>query len=794
MVFYLVQKLDKQTRTEWERSLGDTTEYPAYDTLDKFLNTRIRTLEALATSFNLNEGSRKSESKSTKQGSFGSKFVKSHLASSGFKCYVCEQNHPIYTCPQFSGYSAAQRETFAHENKLCTNCLVKGHFERDCKSQYTCKQCQKRHHTLLHVRPNAPVTQSLQANTENSYSNVEETSTTSHTAISMLSAYSNLNSHSQSVIPEKKIMLATAWIKVTADSGRFIRVRALLDQGSESTFISESLTQALRLPRQRVHATVQGLGGTKTNTIRSSTSFNIEPCHGRGPVIPATAMVLQKITSYVPKRIPQLEEYEHLNNLEFADPVPYENHSIEILLGADLYGTILRNGLCQGPFGSPTAQLTIFGWVLSGPASPSAAPIANLHVHNCANVDEVSNVLRQFWEIKELPQVKYPTADEQQCDDHFVSTHSRADDRKYVLRLPFKKPPPIDISDTKQIAMACYSLLENRLRSNPEQAKAYHEFLTEYEALGHMRLVEDTTDADTQFVYLPHYPVVREDSSTTRLRVVFNASCVSSNGTSSNSHMFTGPKLQADIRTVILNWRMPQYVFTADIEKMYRQIWIDPRDQSYQCILWRSPSSNQIETYKLTTVTYGTISAPYLAMRVLKQLVHDDGERFPLAVPVLSDNIYVDEVMFGADNKDLALETRNQVSQLLASAGFVLRKWASNSPELLADISKEDHGLAIDHPLQEDDSLKVLGVMWNPLDDTFRVKITASTLPVITKRIVLAVTAKAFDPLGWVAPVVIRAKILMQYLWTLKADWDEPLPADAALLRDGNRIIHNYLY
>lgn len=110
-----------------------------------------------------------------------------------------------------------------------------------------------------------------------------------------------------------------------------------------------------------------------------------------------------------------------------------------------------------------------------------------------------------------------------------------------------------------------------RLQAHPEQASEYSEFLQEYEKLGHMREVAASC-ITTEHVFIPHHPVIRETSSTTHLRVVFNASSVTTNGSSLIDHLLAGPKLQTDLPSVILQWRQPKYVYTADITKIYRQI------------------------------------------------------------------------------------------------------------------------------------------------------------------------------------------------------------------------------
>ncbi|XP_011883919.1 PREDICTED: uncharacterized protein LOC105571059 [Vollenhovia emeryi] len=321
--------------------------------------------------------------------------------------------------------------------------------------------------------------------------------------------------------------------------------------------------------------------------------------------------------------------------------------------------------------------------------------------------------------------------------------------------------------------------LTTRLNANSELRDEYRTFLRDYERLGHMREVSRSPD-NTQCVYIPHLPVIREDSATTHLRVVFNASSNTSNGLSLNDHLLAGPKLQNDLSSVILQWRTFKYIYTADIAKMYRQIQVNEQDINYQRILWRSDPSEALKDYQLLTVTYGTTSAPYLALRVIQQLTMDDGEQFPLAVPILQKQIYVDDVLFGSDTIESLRRTREQVIALLRRGGFTLRKWASNSSELLTDIDPADHGLACNKLLQQDDQLKILGVSWNPANDHFQFKVTVPCQAPRTKRAILSFISKLFDPLGWVTPVTVTAKIFMQSLWRTGIAWDDELSPEHA--------------
>lgn len=409
--------------------------------------------------------------------------------------------------------------------------------------------------------------------------------------------------------------------------------------------------------------------------------------------------------------------------------------------------------------------------IVPGPSSRS--PV--LAIQHCIAHEEISAQLRKFWEIEEVPQQHHSSIDEARCDKHFTETHTHSQGR-YIVWFPFKTSPPLDLGASRSTSLAAYKRSEFRLKAHPKRKAAeYHDFLQEYEQLGHMRKVSPPDESTQQTLYIPHHAVIRTHSTTTRLRVVFNASAPTSNGTSLNDHLLIGPKLQLELPSILTRWRQFRYVYIADIAIMYRQIRIDERDQLSAHIM-RPSVDSPIEDYCLLTVTYGTASAPYLALRVLKQLSTDEGADFPLAVPVLHQHLYVDDCVFGADDIPLAQQTRDQLTVLLGRAGFRLCKWASNHPVLLTGIDPQDHGLAQSKPLQADDSLKVLGITWNPALDVFQVEITISSAIPATKRAVLSTIATVFDPIGWFKPVIITAKIFLQKLWAARCDWDENLP------------------
>ncbi|CAG7719600.1 unnamed protein product, partial [Allacma fusca] len=283
--------------------------------------------------------------------------------------------------------------------------------------------------------------------------------------------------------------------------------------------------------------------------------------------------------------------------------------------------------------------------------------------------------------------------------------------------------------------------------------------------------------SDKQTFYLPHHAVIKESSTSTKVRVVFDGSAKSSSGQSLNNCMMVGPVVQSDLFTILLRFRRWQIALTADIVKMYRQILITPEQSNLQRILWRFQDNEPIHEYKSVTVTFGTASAPFLATQTICQLAHDEASTYPVAAPVLLKDAYVDDIATGANHVEQAIELYKQLDGITKSACFELSKWVSNSATFMEVIPESKRGTQFPLNFTDDDSVKSLGLYWHPSTDCFKFTVAEFNFDQkLTKRIILSDTAKLFDPLGWMSPVTISPKLFLQTLWKENLDWDETLP------------------
>ncbi|XP_073955703.1 uncharacterized protein [Choristoneura fumiferana] len=218
---------------------------------------------------------------------------------------------------------------------------------------------------------------------------------------------------------------------------------------------------------------------------------------------------------------------------------------------------------------------------------------------------------------------------------------------------------------------------------------------------------------------------------------------------------------------------------------MYRMVRVADEDADFQRIVWREDPAKEVQDYKLLTVTFGTAAAPYLAVKALNQVAKDHKMEFPLAADKVEREFYMDDLMSGAQTLEQGIKLYKEMSALLKKGGFLLQKWSSNNQDLITEIyrnekqpdpnNNEDKNLEI----KEDNIVKILGLTWNKSHDElqYSVKLPPLSKP-ITKRKIISDVARLFDPLGWIAPCVITAKVFIQRLWITGVGWDEEPSTD----------------
>ncbi|CAH1725014.1 unnamed protein product [Aphis gossypii] len=777
LLFYIgARVIDPDTRRLFEASVPQES-IPKLDELLDFAANRCKILENVGA----NTGTLSVGNSSSRKGKGGQTSVKTSLSTTATaknKCAFCDRDHPLFRCLMFKRKSVAERREFVIKKELCFVCLRPDHEANSCKSAYLCKTCEGRHSVLLHL--------------DSKHKGSGKTSTPNTMAISKpIESTTDQNctatNFSGAVKSDVSVVLATAIVRIRDQSGELVPVRALLDTGSQISAITNQCAIQLGLPRHKGRVEVSGLAQQPVRTVKGSTNCSFIPLLYDAPQISATNIViLPKITALMPNQKLPISIRERYGHLPLADPDFDVPGSVDMLIGGDLYPFILqsRSDIVHSP-GLPSALNTQFGWVIVGAIEGSReySTASSLVVHAASDNQNIGELLQRFWEVEELDINHSPSTEDEACERHFQETVSRDCNGRFHVALPFKSiiSSSMDKGNTKHdahslglgssraLALNRLYNLERRLSKDEELYNAYRDFMDEYIALGHMKLAERTGE-----YFIPHHAVVKRKENDIKIRVVFDASAPSSSGRSLNDCLATGSKLQTDIGDILLRCRFYKYIFIADIVKMYRQIFVRKEDRVYQHILWRRSPHEQVQEYELCTVTYGINSAPFLAIRCLLQLEQDNGPEFPLARQFLRSYTYVDDIIAGADTREGILKVQCLVVGLFQKDCFQFSKWASNCPEVLEGIAKED---CASNPYYEPHSglaIKILGLYWDPYGDTFGYRSNITEMQP-TKRSVLSVLARLYDPIGTLGPMVFWAKCLMQELWRQGLNWDTPI-------------------
>lgn len=750
LIFLLSQRLDATSIKHWEEKIQGSKIVPKLSTFLEYLEIRINILEITSSQRKVlpvdNSASRKQK-------------VLINNTVTPKKCTICQEDHFAYVCAQLLSKPDNEKFSFIEGKGLCTNCFH-AHKVADCTSRFSCKICNSRHNSVLHAAARVFTIITEESQVDGPIEPEEE------------QAMEMAQCHSVQTRKRGLVILATALVKVEFQN-RCMLVKALIDQGSTTNLIPKNVCRTLDLHETNTAVPITGVCGQVSYNVTKQTLFTVRSLTNDKYTINVNALVVPRITTLNSASIKT--EWNHLHGLQLADPQMHGTNRIDLLLGASTFTRIICDGLIKGKIGQPMAQSTELSWIISGDSEEpelhqQIVPVFTIIAGELDN-EILSANLRRFWEIEEIPRKKLLTVEEEQAETHYSVNTKRCLDGRYMVKLPFKVESSKEIGSSFPIAKRRFNNMVKRFSSKPEFRAKYDQCIREYLDLNHMKLL-DTTKQTPKY-YLPHHPVIKESSSTTKIRPVFDASCRTLDGKSLNSELLIGPTIQPDLFSLMTKWRKFKFAITGDIEKMYRQIWVDPNDAMYQCILWQPDSLSELKSYSLKTVTFGVASAPFLAIRTLYQIGDEIKDKQPILAEKIQTNFYVDDYFDSAETSGEARSIIEKITLTLADYGFQLRKWKSNNVNVTMGLRESEMDKS---PCN---TFKTLGVQWHSESDNFVfVPHNLSTRDDWTKRTVLSEVCKLFDPLGWLSPCIIFAKIFIQKLWLIQLGWDEKLSGE----------------
>lgn len=593
---------------------------------------------------------------------------------------------------------------------------------------------------------------------------------------------------------KNQILLSTAVIKVQDSIGNWQTARALLDSGSEVSIVTHRLATRLNSKLYYDNHIIQGIGVTgkqtqlciNTNIASRLSDYNVNQ----------SFIVMDKIT------VPLPHNQININTLNIpkqqqkllADPGFYIPGDIDMLVGAELFYSLLTSNIISLGPNRPQLIESVFGWIVSGSIPIDTHKTSNhisLHLTCQQTTDDL---LTKFWQQEEIKPKNMLKPEHKYCDELFLDTTIQEDSGHFCVEMPMQNERIQELGDSFNIAYKHLLILESKFEKDPIFYQQYKEFIDEFIQLGHAEYVPNFQHQQNfPHCYLPHMGVLKPDSRSTKLRTVFNASSKTSTGISLNDILSEGPNIYNDVLDILLRFRMYKFAFSCDIIKMFRAIFVQEKQRPFLRILWRNSKSQPLQCIQLKTVVYGTKCAPFLACRTVRHLANLYQQEFSKAAEIVHSECYMDDFLSGGDTIEEAQNICIQLTQLLEIGKFKLHKWSTNEPKVLQHILHKDHNPSnTSYEFTPNDTIKTLGIEWVPHWDSLSIAVPKSKDIKLTKRNILSVLAQIYDPIGILAPTTIIAKIMMQDIWKLKLDWDSVLPEE--LQKTWTEFYHNIPY
>ena len=724
-------------------------------------------------------------------------------------CPICEDKHFIAKCPTFIKATADERFEMLKKLRLCFSCFKGNHVSSECRTRSTCDKCSKQHHTLLHGStpkqspstgpPRGPPEQSQpQPPPADESANSNATSTVNSTAGVLSSATTC------------RIVPVVLYHKDNPSNE--VKTYALLDDASDTTFITNKLKNEI------------GIEGV-------STSLNLCTIHGREvvPVSRVDGLVVERpdrrakvdlpkayARDSIPSRKDQIptpeiaDKWPHLKKIKEKISPLNESLNVGVLIGSNCPKAIKPREIVAGRSEDPYAVRTLLGWCIVGPANPPdtqtdedslvtcnrivAKEIArdtddkginfvlNEPTKELINATAIVKMFEQdFTEHKGTPAKSLSKEDRKFLQIVKDGIH-RTDNGHYELPLPLRDEA-MSLPDNKEVALRRLNQLKKRFASDKQYREDYAKFMNEVINKGYAEVVpaENTIDGTKKNIwYIPHHGLYHPKKK--KFRAVFDCAATYQNQ-SLNKNLLQGPDLTNNLVGVLTRFRQEPVAFCCDIEGMFHQVRVNEEHRDLLRFLWwpNGDTAKEPQQYRMTVHLFGATSSPGCANFALKSTADDHEAEFGIAAAnFLRNDFYVDDGLKSVGTVQEAVKLIKNTKVMCDKGGFNLHKFVSNSKEVLKEIPESDRADGVRDIDLDLDSLpleRTLGVQWCVETDCFQFRIVLQDKP-CTRRGILSTISSIFDPLGFVSPLLLQGKSILQELCRQDLNWDDPIPEE----------------
>ena len=503
-----------------------------------------------------------------------------------------------------------------------------------------------------------------------------------------------INTHTTNNIGTKTVLLQTAKaVAFNEHNNSSMLIRVLFDSGSQSSYVTEQVCSKLCLkPVSKEKLQVNTFGGNRFKTKEcKSVKLGLQK-RGSSEKTEITALSFPVICSTLPSPM-EVDTYSYLADLDLADHTEQGcSDGIDVLVGSDFYWKFVTGEIRRCSCG-PVAIHSKLGWLSSGSLSQSNA-VNSIHNHlvvansevtyEFEQPDKLEDIVRSFWTVEAVG-----ILDEKAVPLNEFLPDIKFNEGQYEIQLPWKEGC-FELSNHFSLAMGCLRHLQAHLLRNAELLDEYNRIICEQLKKG---IIEQASEPQLTGVdieenplrannvcihYMPHHAVIRRERTTTKIRIVYDGSA-KPNGLepSLNECLQTGPNLIPKLFDVLVKFRTYAIALSADIEKAFLMISIAPSDRDVLRFLWfQEPAKleSKILHFRFTRVVFGLKPSPAILGAVILQHLIKYQSEYPTVVEQISNGLYVDDLITGTDDIELAFKLYTISKRVMKDTGMNLRK------------------------------------------------------------------------------------------------------------------------
>ena len=333
------------------------------------------------------------------------------------------------------------------------------------------------------------------------------------------------------------------------------------------------------------------------------------------------------------------------------------------------------------------------------------------------------------------------------------------------------------LENNSKYALMRLRKLDEKAEFDEECRRAYGKVFEDWSSKGYIVEKDPSVLKEPDSFYLPHFPNIRGS----KIRPVFDAKAPFK-GTSLNKQTYPGPNLIGDLGKILLRFRSNVISLGLDVRDMYLNVRLDERSRRYHRFIWKDEEGS-VKVYEFAVHVFGNAGSPAVAVFVLKSAAAELEEECPLAAETIAESSLMDDVMDSFGSVEEAKRAMVELARVFSRAGFAAHKFCSNSQEVLSMVDNELRAKSLQFdPLNAAESslpsLKVLGLLYSAAEDEFRFGFGPVPRMAWTRRTILQVYPRIFDPHGFVSPFILLARKIFQDAVLAECGWDDPLPSD----------------